>query len=57
LHKWEFGKKFFPIETPTICSDPEEFGDCAEPFPLEEPVVEEEKNEEEDKSQEEEQEY
>jgi hypothetical protein len=50
MHKWEFGKKFFPIETPVICSDPEEFGDAPEPTPLEEPVEEAEAAEGEQKS-------
>lgn len=36
-HKWEFGKHFFPVETPTILADPEDYEDGPEPNPADAP--------------------
>ena len=40
LHKWEYGKHFFPVVTPDINSDPDEYQDGDEPNPKEAPEEE-----------------
>lgn len=39
-HKWEYGKYFFPVETPTILGDPEDYEDGEEPNPRDAPEEE-----------------
>lgn len=39
-HKWEYGKAFFPVETPVIESDPDEYDCGPEPNPKDAPQVE-----------------
>jgi len=36
-HKWEFGKHFYPVDTPVILDDPEDYEDGPEPNPADAP--------------------
>lgn len=36
-HKWEYGKHFFPVVTPEILGDPDDYEDGPEPNPLDAP--------------------
>lgn len=51
-HKWEYGKSFFPLETPVINDDPEDYEDGDEPNPKDAPKEAEEQKVEEGEAEE-----